>query len=308
MSLQAPLTSPSTLIHALRRVLALSEETLAAVVGSVVAGGHLLIEDVPGVGKTLLAKTLASSLGLDFRRVQFTPDLLAGDLSGVQVYVPSDGSFRFVPGPLFSHVLLADEINRASPRTQSGLLEAMEEGQVSVDGTTYPLPDPFFVIATQNPISFEGTYALPEVQMDRFIASISLGYPSFEDEFSLLEGTHGKSVAIEPMPKQALLDWRDAAQKVHIAPELRNYLLGVVHASRNWPEVILGISPRGALAWQALARAHAVVDGRDYLVPDDLKRTAAYALPHRLILRGDSPQTRKQRVVTDILDRQPVPR
>ncbi|HEY9856768.1 MAG TPA: AAA family ATPase [Stenomitos sp.] len=301
-------STPMALVGALRRVVAAPEATLKLVVAAAVGGGHLLLEDVPGVGKTLLAKTLAKALGVGFRRIQFSPDLLPGDLTGVQVYLPSDGSFRFTPGPLFSHVVLADEINRASPRTQSGLLEAMEEGQVSIDGVTHDLPRPFFVIATQNPVSFEGTYPLPEVQLDRFIAALSLGYPSYEDELALLEGQHGQEVQVEAFPAADLLEWQQAASRVHVDPSLRAYALAVVRATRNWPEVALGISPRGALAWQGLARAHAYVEGRDFLVPDDLKQTALPALAHRLLMRGESTPERKRRVIAELLEREPVPR
>lgn len=306
--MQGNRTDSDGLLASLRRVLALPDATLQAVLATVIAGGHLLIEDVPGVGKTLLAKTLATALGLGFRRVQFTPDLLAGDLLGASLYVPADGSFRFAPGPVFTHVLLADEINRASPRTQSGLLEAMEEAQVSVEGQTYPLPDPFFVIATQNPLTFEGTYPLPEVQLDRFMATVSLGYPSYEDEFALLEGRHGASVPMPSWPPHALQEWKEAAKAAHVDAKLRDYLLAVVRASRVWPGVQLGISPRGALAWQALAKAHAVLAGRGFLTPDDLKASAPWALPHRLVLDGDGALSRKRRVIAEILAQQPVPR
>lgn len=301
-------TDTATLLASLRRVLALPDATLEAVLATVIAGGHLLIEDVPGVGKTLLAKTLASALGLGFRRVQFTPDLLAGDLLGASVYVPAEGSFRFSPGPVFTHILLADEINRASPRTQSGLLEAMEEAQVSIEGQTYPLPDPFFVIATQNPLTFEGTYPLPEVQLDRFMTALSLGYPSYEDEFALLEGRHGTLDSDVAWPPFELASRRAAAAEVFISSALRDYLLSVARASRVWPGVSLGISPRGALAWQALARAYAHLKERDFLVPDDLKQTAHWALPHRLVLDGDASMARKREVVAEILAKQPVPR
>ncbi len=301
-------TTPTLLVQALRGVVAAPESTLKLVVSAAVGGGHLLLEDVPGVGKTLLAKTLAQALGVGFRRIQFSPDLLPGDITGVQVYVPGDGSFRFNAGPLFSHVVLADEINRASPRTQAGLLEAMEEGQVSMDGATHPLPRPFFVIATQNPLAFEGTYPLPEVQLDRFIAALSLGYPTYEDELALLEGRHGQGATLESLPAADLVAWQQAAARVHVDPSLRAYALGVVRATRNWPEVALGISPRGALAWQALARAHAFVEGRQFLVPDDLKQTALPALAHRLVLRGEPSTERKRRVIADVLEREPVPR
>jgi MoxR-like ATPase len=296
------------LVQRLQEAIAAPEDALVITVCAAIAGGHLLLEDVPGVGKTLLAKRLAGALGLGFRRVQFSPDLLPGDLTGARVYRPDDASFQFVPGPLFTSVLLADELNRASARVQSGLLEAMEEGQVSVDGTTYPLPDPFFVIATQNPVHFEGTYPLPEVQLDRFIAAVSLGYPTFEAELALLEGRHGKGIAVQGQADHHLRSWREQAANVHVAPALRRYLLGVVHASRNWPDVLLGISPRGALAWQALACAYAFVQGRAHLVPDDLKATAEAALAHRLILRGEASRARKQRTIQDLLAQEAIPR
>ncbi|HEY9897926.1 MAG TPA: AAA family ATPase [Pantanalinema sp.] len=301
-------SAPMRLVHGLHRVVAAPLEVLVVTVCAAIAGGHLLLEDVPGVGKTLLAKRLAEALGLGFRRVQFSPDLLPGDLTGARIYRPSDGTFQFVPGPLFTPVLLADEINRASPRLQSGLLEAMEEGQVSVDGTTHALSDPFFVIATQNPVHFEGTYPLPEVQLDRFIAAVSLGYPSYEAELALLEGHHGKGVAVEAFPAESLMAWRAAARRTHVAPELRRYLLGIVHASRNWPDVTLGVSPRGGLAWQALACAHAFVHGREHLVPDDLKATAVPALAHRLVLRGDASRAHKERLIEDLLSQEAIPR
>ncbi|MBO9540499.1 AAA family ATPase [bacterium] len=301
-------SAPMQLVQRLQQAVAAPREALVVTVCTAIAGGHLLLEDVPGVGKTLLAKRLAESLGLGFRRVQFSPDLLPSDLTGARVFRQVDGTFAFVPGPLFTPVLLADEINRASPRVQAGLLEAMEEGQVSVDGTTYPLSDPFFVIATQNPVHFEGTYPLPEVQLDRFMAAVSLGYPSFEAELALLEGRHGKGIPAEAMPAESLQAWRQAAAETHVAPELRRYLLAIVHASRNWPDVVLGISPRGALAWQALACAHAFVQGRGHLVPDDLKATAVPALVHRLVLRGEASRARAQRVVEALLAQEAIPR
>jgi MoxR-like ATPase len=184
----------------------------------------------------------------------------------------------------------------------------MEEAQVSVEGQTYPLPDPFFVIATQNPLTFEGTFPLPEVQLDRFMATVSLGYPSYEDEFALLEGRHGAAVPMPSWPREALTEWKRAATGVHVSPSLRDYLLAVVRASRLWPGVRLGVSPRGALSWQALARAHAVLKGRDFLTPDDLKATAPWALPHRLVLEGEGSLPRKRQVLLEILGQQPVPR
>lgn len=301
-------SSPMQLVQSLQQAVTAPQEVLVITLCAAIAGGHLLLEDVPGVGKTLLAKRLAEALGLGFRRIQFSPDLLPGDLTGARIYRPDDGSFQFVQGPLFTPVLLADEINRASARVQSGLLEAMEEGQVSVDGTTYALPEPFFVIATQNPVHFEGTFPLPEVQLDRFIAAVSLGYPAYDAELALLEGRHGKGVAVQAQDPRSLKAWREQALAVHVAPALRKYLLNVVHSSRNWPDVTLGISPRGGLAWQALACAHAVVHGRSHLVPDDLKATAEAALAHRLVMRGEASRARKLRAIQDLLAQEAIPR
>lgn len=301
-------TTPDALVESLQRVVAAPRETLCLAVCTAIAGGHLLLEDVPGVGKTLLARSFAEALGLGYRRIQFSPDLLPGDLTGVQVYVPTDGSFRFVPGPLFTHVLLADEINRASARTQAGLLEAMEEGQVSADGQTHRLPDPFFVIATQNPLSFEGTFPLPEVQLDRFTASLSLGYPSYEDELALLEGRVGRPIQLDPLPEGSLRAWQAEAAQIHVDASLRAYMLAIARASRQWPELSLGVSPRGTLAWQAMAKAHALIEGRSYVVPDDLKASALPSLAHRLVLTDGGSRERKRQVLGELLDRERVPR
>ena len=302
------MSRPRILIEALRQTVALDEETLMMVVACALAGGHLLLEDVPGVGKTLMGKSLAALLGLGFRRVQFTPDLLPSDLTGVSLYQTQSGEFRFVPGPLFTHVLLADEINRASPRTQAGLLEAMEERQVSMDGTTHPLPRPFFVIATQNPINFEGTYPLPEVQLDRFMAVLSLGYPGYDNELALLEGRHGQPPDESPISPDTFLTWQASCQEVRIEASLRTYLLNVVRATRVWPGVSLGISPRGALAWQALARGLAFLQDRQYVLPEDLRRTAGVALAHRMVLTDPASTGAKRSVMQAILEREPVPR
>jgi MoxR-like ATPase len=299
---------PRILIDALRETVALDEDTLALVVACALAGGHLLLEDVPGVGKTLLGKSLAALLGLGFRRVQFTPDMLPSDLSGVSLYSAQTGEFRFAPGPLFTHVLLADEINRASPRTQAGLLEAMEERQVSLDGTTYPLPKPFFVIATQNPTTFEGTYPLPEVQLDRFMAVLSLGYPVYDHEMALLEGRHGVQPERSPITEATLANWQTRCRDIHVEGSLRTYLLNVVRASRVWPGVSLGISPRGALAWQALARGMAFLHDRDHVIPEDLRRTAGVALAHRIVLTEPASTMTKRNILQGIIEREPVPR
>jgi MoxR-like ATPase len=254
------------------------------------AEGHLVIEDVPGVGKTSLAKALATSIDCSWKRVQFTPDLLPADLVGVSVYQRSNETFKFQPGPLFANIVLADEINRASPKTQSALLEAMEERQITVDGTSHPLSPPFMVIATQNPVDQEGTYRLPESQLDRFMLRISVGYPSRDAEISILDG-RGSS---ESLPKLAavvssaeILSMIDAVRSVYVADALKAYLVDLAIASRRHPAVELGLSPRATLQLAAAARAHAAARGRAFATPDDVKSVAVSVLSHRLMLRAD---------------------
>ncbi|MER3479911.1 MAG: AAA family ATPase [Meiothermus sp.] len=254
-------------------------------VATLLTGGHLLLEDVPGTGKTTLARALAKSLGLEFRRVQFTPDLLPSDLTGVYVYL--GGGFEFRPGPLFTGLLLADELNRATPKTQSALLEAMQEGQVTLEGKTHPLPKPFLVIATQNPIEQEGTYRLPEAQLDRFTARIRLGYPAREDERVMLRRLrqHNPLEALEPVTSAAeVLQVQKLVRQVRVEPPLEDYLLALVAATREAEGVVLGASPRAALALEHFAQALAALEGRDYLIPDDLKAAAIPVLAHRLVL------------------------
>ncbi len=252
-----------------------------------VSGGHLLIEDVPGVGKTSLAKSLAASIDASFGRVQFTPDLLPTDVVGVTVWNRNRSALEFRPGPIFSNIVLADEINRASPKTQSALLEAMAEGQVTVDGSTYQLADPFMVIATQNPIEHEGTYPLPESQLDRFLMRVSVGYPSPEAELEILEmhGDHDALGDIAQVITAAQVERMAAAARgVHVAPALKAYLVDLANASRRHPHLALGMSPRATLALQRVARARAAAHGRAYIVPDDLKALAEPVLAHRLVI------------------------
>lgn len=275
------------------------------------AGGHLLIEDVPGVGKTTLAKTLAASVGASMGRIQFTPDLLPADVTGVSVWNRTTSEFEFRPGPIFSEMVLADEINRASPKTQSALLEAMAEAQVTVDGKTHPLPSPFMVVATQNPIEQEGTYPLPESQLDRFLMRISVGYPDRADELSILQ-THERDGVVASLPPIASIADVSAmiamVARVHIEPALRAYLINIADASRQHPSISLGMSPRATLSLQRVARARAAAAGRNFVIDDDIKTVAAHVVSHRLsltpdaLLRGVTTDT----VVADILGSVPV--
>lgn len=264
-----------------------------------VAEGHLLLEDVPGVGKTSLAKALAASIRCSFGRVQFTPDLLPSDVVGVNVWSRSEGRFEFRPGPIFAGIVLGDEINRASPKTQSALLEAMGERQVTVDGVTYPMAPPFMVIATQNPIEHEGTYPLPESQLDRFLMRLSVGYPSRDAEIEVLEA-HGDQDPLAELGAVAdtheIAGLAAAARSVHVAPALREYLVDLADASRHHPHLALGMSPRAALGLQRVARARAAAAGREFVVPDDLKALAHPVLAHRLLL---TPEAQLQGVTSD---------
>jgi len=254
---------------------------------ALLAEGHLLIEDIPGVGKTLLAKAIARSLACSVRRVQFTPDLLPSDITGVTVFNQEHGDFEFKPGAVFANVVLGDEINRAGPKTQSALLEAMEERQVTVDGTTYELAVPFMVIATQNPIELEGTYPLPEAQRDRFLMRLSVGYPSVEAELEILDvhGDGDRLAELQPVAEaQEIAAMVAAARTVHVADPLKRYIVDLVRATRVHPAVELGASPRASLALLRASRALAAFAGRDYVVPDDVKRLVQPVLAHRLIL------------------------
>jgi MoxR-like ATPase len=258
-----------------------------AVVG-LVARGHLLIEDVPGVGKTTLAAALARSIGAGFQRIQFTSDMLPSDVLGVSVWEPKLGEFMFKPGPLFTNIVLADEINRTSPKTQSSLLEAMNEAQVSLDHSTYPLPRPFMVLATQNPREYEGTFPLPESQLDRFLLRIRIGYPDTSDEKAVLRGTVAPTPArLQPvLTVEEVLGLQEAAESVRAEESVLDYLVALVAATRRSPLLSLGVSPRGSLALLRAARARALADARDYLVPDDIKELAVAALAHRVMVKG----------------------
>jgi MoxR-like ATPase len=301
---EAIIANVSTVLHGKR-------EAVEAAFIAMLAEGHLLIEDVPGVGKTSLAKALAASIDCTWKRVQFTPDLLPTDLVGVSVYERSTEQFRFTPGPLFANIVLADEINRASPKTQSALLESMEERQITADGTTHRLPRPFMVIATQNPIEQEGTYRLPESQLDRFLLRISLGYPGRTAEMAILDD-QGSAAALRDLAPVVsdteLIDMIEAVKAVYLAPALKSYLIDISEASRRHSAVELGLSPRATLQLAAATRARAAGSGRDFATPDDVKSIAVAVLSHRLVLRTDQgARTTAADIIGEILAAVPVP-
>jgi MoxR-like ATPase len=253
--------------------------------------GHVLIEDAPGTGKTMLARAVAISIGFDFKRLQCTPDLLPNDVTGVSIFNQKSREFEFRPGPAFSNVLLADEINRATPRTQSALLEAMGEGQVTVDGITYPLPKPFMVLATQNPIEFEGTFPLPEAQMDRFLLRLRIGYPDVSDEDEMMQMqqiVHPIETLSQVTDIFRIAELQKQVRQVHVVESVRRYILDLVHATRDHPALALGASPRGSLALFRTAQAHAALRGRDFVIPDDVKHMAIACLAHRIILNPEN--------------------
>ena len=280
------------LLHNVERVIQGKREQVRLALVCLFAEGHLLIEDVPGVGKTSLAKAIARSIAATAHRIQFTPDLLPSDVIGVSVWNRATSEFEFRPGAVFAHVVLADEINRASPKTQSALLEAMEEDQVTVDSRTYALPRPFLVIATQNPIELEGTYPLPEAQLDRFLMRLPMGYPSRDSEVAILDtqgAGHARADMLEPVATAAdVAACSDAIATVHVAPALQAYIVDLADATRRHPELSLGVSPRGALALQRAGRAFAASAGRDYVIPDDIKALAPTVLEHRLLLAPEA--------------------
>ena len=298
--------------ESVERVIVGKREVVRLLLVALLCEGHVLLEDVPGIGKTTLAKAVARSLGCSFRRIQFTPDLMPADITGIHYYDQKSGEFRFREGPLMANVVLADEVNRATPRTQSALLEAMEERQVTLEGETRPLPRPFLVLATQNPVELEGTFPLPEAQLDRFLLRVRIGYPGEEDEDEILvrHGSGDPLATLEPVVEAAeLVRFAEAVQRLYVEPAVRRYVVRVVRATREEPALELGASPRASLALLRAARALAVLEGRDFVLPDDVKRMAHHVLPHRLIL---STQARlrgrgAEEIVGEILERVPVP-
>ncbi|MEW5826053.1 MAG: MoxR family ATPase [Candidatus Bipolaricaulota bacterium] len=304
----------AAVISEISRAVVGKEDLLRQVFAVVLAGGHVLFEDNPGLAKTLIARSFARVFGLDFRRIQFTPDLLPTDITGSHIYDAEQRDFTLAPGPIFANIVLADEVNRATPKTQSALLEAMQELQVSIAGETRALPEPFVVLATQNPIEYEGTFPLPEAQVDRFMVRLTVGYPSRDDEVEILRRRiarrHDDLLLSAVTDAAQLLALREAVESVSVDEELQAYVVDLVARTRTHPNVYVGASPRGSLALLKLSRAWAAIDGRDYVVPDDVKRFAIPALAHRMILRPEfwSRQVSTQSVVQAILDTTSVPK
>jgi MoxR-like ATPase len=300
------------ILENVERVIVGKRKTVEMAVIGLMSKGHLLIEDAPGVGKTMLARSLARSVDCTFKRIQFTPDMLPGDITGVSVYNQKTGDFEFRGGPIIANIVLADEINRATPKVQSALLECMEEGQITVDGVTHKMPEPFHVLATQNPIEYEGTFPLPETQLDRFLLRISLGYPSLADEITIMEKQHYAHPIDSLAPVAGITELvaiHESVRKVFVDELVRQYIASLVAATRQHPGVRLGASPRGSLALFRTTQARALLEGRDYVLPDDVKYLAEPVLAHRLILRSreQSEDRTGRNVITGLLDTVPVP-
>jgi MoxR-like ATPase len=301
-----------TLVENVERVIIGKRGVIKLVTIGLLAQGHILIEDVPGVGKTMLARTLAKSLGCTFSRIQFTPDMLPSDVTGVSIFNQKTREFEFRPGPITAQIVLTDEINRATPKTQAALLEAMQELQITVDGVTYPLPRPFLVLATQNPIEYEGTFPLPEAQLDRFLMRIRLGYPGLSDEIAILDSqqhVHPLTQIEQVMGVKELTAAQEKLKDVYVDPLVKRYIVDIVTETRRHPDIYLGASPRGSLALYRTGQARAATQGRDYVIPDDIKDLATPTLAHRLIV---SPSARLkdvsgEAVMREILTTLPVP-
>jgi MoxR-like ATPase len=300
-------------VRTLGRVVVGKDEVLTRIVTGILANGHVLVEDYPGLAKTLIARLLAQALDLGFRRIQFTPDLLPSDITGSFLYDQREGRFEFRPGPIFANLLLADEINRATPKTQAALLEAMQESQVTLEGQSFPLEQPFLVMATQNPIELEGTYPLPEAQLDRFLLRVGVGYPDAEAEREILSLRRARQTDEATVPvlvtRAELLAMQQALESIFVDEAIERYIVALVQATRTDPRVALGASPRGSLAVLKLARAAAAVRGREFVVPDDVKTVAVAALAHRVILKSELWVSRitPAQVVESLLQQVPAP-
>lgn len=301
-----------SIIDNINKVIIGKNDTVSLAITTLLAGGHLLLEDVPGVGKTTLANAIAKTIDCGFNRIQFTPDTLPSDVTGVSIYNVKSGQFEFSPGVIMNHIILADEINRTSPKTQSSLLEAMEEGQISVDGTTYPLPKPFMVIATQNPVDYLGTYNLPEAQLDRFLMKLSIGYPAITEEATMVENfLQGKRLhtLTSVVDAKSIEVMQDEVKLVKIHSDLVAYLIELIDETRNNSNITLGASPRATLALTRASQAVAYMAGRDYVLPDDIKKMAKPVLKHRLIMSPDARLNKQttESVVQSILDKIKIP-
>ncbi len=302
------------IIEEVKKVIVGKDEVLRQVLYTILAGGHILFEDNPGLAKTLIVRSFAQTLGCDFKRVQFTPDLLPSDITGAYIYNRRTGDFEFLKGPVFTNILLADEINRSPPKTQAALLEAMQEKQVTVEGETYKLEEPFVVIATQNPIEYEGTYPLPEAQLDRFLVKLKVGYPSKEDEIEILRRRilwkRDEIPLNRVVTKEDILEMRKKVENVFVDNDVMDYMVRIARATRTHTQVEVGASPRGTIALLKLSRARALVYGRDYVVPDDVKSVTRIALVHRIILKPEPwiRGVRPEDVLEDILKKVPVPK
>ncbi len=296
----------------LNKVIIGKDESLVLTIIAFLCQGHILIEDVPGVGKTMLARSLAKSLGCKFKRIQFTPDMLPSDVTGVSIYNQNTREFEFRPGPLMSQIVLADEINRATPKTQSALLEAMDERQITVDGTTHNLPAPFMVLATQNPIEYEGTFPLPEAQLDRFLMRLDLGYTTLSNEIKILENQQivHPILALEPIIElDEILKVQKIIKEVHVSDPIKKYIVEIVRETRHHPEVFLGASPRGSLGLFQACQARAAILGRDFVLPDDVKVLAPYILSHRVVISPAARLTdvRSSKIIHEILENLAIP-
>lgn len=300
-------------IDEVRRAIVGKADLLEMVMAAILAGGHVLLEDFPGLGKTMIARSFATALGLDFKRIQFTPDLLPGDITGGYIFNRGESRFDLRQGPIFSNIVLADEINRASPKTQSALLEAMSEGQVTLEGETLALPNPFLVLATQNPIEYEGTFPLPEAQLDRFMLKLAVGYPSVADEREILHRRGNRvddELTLNPISSATqLCEMRALIETVHVDEDLEGYIAEIVHETRKDRRVAVGASPRGSLAFLKISRAYASMQGRDYVLPDDIKRFGTSILSHRIILQPEYWMASKvtNDVIRDVFAKVPVP-